>query len=213
MIMAKIDGTSGNDTLYGTSSADSITGLLGNDSLKGFGGADRLNGGAGIDTVFYDDSTVGVGVNLASGLRFGGSAEGGTLFDNENVFGSNHNDTLIGNEARNELNGLSGNDVLKGAGGSDRLSGGDGDDTLKGGGGADALNGGAGLDTADYGASGTGVVVSLITNSAALGDAQGDIFNSVENLAGSPFADTLIGENGPNVINGASGDDTLKGYG
>ena len=211
--MAKIDGTNGGDTLHGTAAADTISGFGGNDSLKGFGGADHLDGGVGIDTAFYDDSTVGVGVNLATGRGLGGSAEGDTLINVENVSGSSHNDTLTGSEGTNELSGLNGNDVLKGAGGSDRLNGGDGDDILKGGGGADALNGGAGFDTADYSGSAAGVVVSLITNSAALGDAQGDTFTFIENLVGSPFIDTLIGHNGSNGINGGSGDDTLKGYG
>ena len=50
----------------------------GNDTLKGFGGADRLDGGAGIDTVFYGDSSAGVGINLATGRWVGGSAEGDT---------------------------------------------------------------------------------------------------------------------------------------
>ena len=229
--MAKIDGTNGGDTLYGTAAADTISGLDGTDSLKGFGGADHLDGGAGIDTAFYSDSTVGVGVNLATGSGLGGSAEGDTLLSIENLFGSDHNDTLIGDDNSNALTGLGGNDVLKGAGGSDRLSGGDGADNLKGGGGSDVLlgdagddvlaggaggdnlNGGAGFDSASYSDSPVGVVVSLITNSAALGDAQGDTFTFIENLVGSPFIDTLIGHDGPNVINGGSGGDTLKGYG
>ena len=211
--MAKIDGTNGDDTLYGTGAADTISALDGNDFLKGFGGADHLDGGTGIDTAFYADSTVGVGVNLASGRGFGGSAEGDTLVMIENLFGSDYNDTLAGNGLNNALTGLGGNDVLKGAGGSDRLTGGDGDDMLKGGGGADALNGGAGFDTASYSDSPVGVVVSLITNSAAYGDAQGDTFAFIENLIGSNHADTLIGHDGVNVINGGSGNDTLKGYG
>jgi Ca2+-binding RTX toxin-like protein len=229
--MAKIDGTNGGDTLYGTSAADTINALGGNDTLKGFGGADRLDGGAGIDTALYSDSTVGVMVNLASGLGFGGSAAGDTLFDIENLFGSDHNDSLTGDGNNNALTGLGGNDLLKGAGGSDRLSGGDGADNLGGGSGSDVLlgdagddvlmgeaggdnlNGGAGFDTAVYSDSPVGVVVSLITNSAALGDAQGDTFTFIENLAGSSHDDTLIGHNGPNVINGGSGSDTLKGYG
>ena len=211
--MAKFDGTNGDETLYGTSAADIINGFGGNDSLKGFGGADRLDGGAGTDTVFYDDSTVGVVVSLETGRGLRGSAEGDTLIDVENLFGSSHDDTLVGNEGRNELSGLSGNDELRGGGGPDRLNGGDGDDVLKGGGGADALNGGAGFDTADYTNSAAGVVVSLITNTASLGDAQGDTFTFIENLVGSRFADTLIGHDGPNVITGASGNDTLKGYG
>jgi Ca2+-binding RTX toxin-like protein len=91
--VATINGTNSGDTLYGTAAGDVINGLNGNDSLKGFGGADRLDGGAGIDTVFYGDSTAGVGINLSTGRGVGGSAEGDTLISIENVFGSNFNDT------------------------------------------------------------------------------------------------------------------------
>jgi Ca2+-binding RTX toxin-like protein len=211
--MAKIDGTNGADTLYGTSAADTINGLGGNDTLKGFGGADRLDGGAGIDTAFYSDSTVGVVVNLATGRGFGGSAEGDTLFNIENLFGSSHNDTLTGNDGSNRLTGLTGNDILKGAGGSDGLYGDDGDDTLKGGGGADYLHGGAGFDMVSYTESAVGVLVSLYKNLGAYGDAEGDTFVFIENVTGSAFNDNLWGHDGVNVLNGMDGNDSLKGYG
>jgi Ca2+-binding RTX toxin-like protein len=211
--MAKIDGTGDADTLYGTSSADTINGLGGNDVLKGFGGADRLDGGAGIDTAHYSDSTVGVSVNLATGRGFGGSAEGDTLFNIENLFGSAHNDTLTGNGADNRLTGLTGNDILKGAGGSDGLYGDEGDDTLKGGGGADYLHGGAGFDTVSYTESAVGVFVSLLHNVGGFGDAEGDTFVFIENITGTPFGDDLWGHNGVNAINGLDGNDILKGFG
>jgi len=211
--MAKIDGTNGADTLYGTGAADTISGLGGNDTLKGFGGADRLDGGAGIDTAFYSDSTVGVGVNLATGRGFGGSAEGDTLFNIENLFGSSHNDTLTGNDGNNTLTGLTGNDILKGAGGDDRLAGDDGNDTLKGGGGADYLHGGAGFDTVSYTESTVGVFVSLYNNVGAYGEAEGDTFVFIENVTGSGHNDNLWGHDGVNVLNGLEGNDSLKGYG
>jgi Ca2+-binding RTX toxin-like protein len=168
--MATINGTNGGDSLYGTAAADVINGLNGNDTLKGFGGADRLDGGAGIDTVFYGDSSAGVGINLATGRGVGGSAEGDTLISVENVFGSNFNDTLTGTSGANQLHGQDGNDVIKGGGGNDFLDGGNGndilvsdifgqstldggggDDTFKGSGHADVLIGGAGSDTVDFG--------------------------------------------------------------
>jgi Ca2+-binding RTX toxin-like protein len=62
--MAIVNGTNGDDTLYGTSDSDQISEFVGNDTLKGFGGADHLDGGNGWDTAFYDDSPVGVSVNL-----------------------------------------------------------------------------------------------------------------------------------------------------
>jgi Ca2+-binding RTX toxin-like protein len=118
-----------------------------------------------------------------------------------------------GTSAADILHGGNDNDSLNGLGGNDSLYGSTGDDVLKGGGGADLLHGGAGYDTASYEGSTAGVVVSLITNSAAYGDAQGDTFVFIENLIGSVHADTLIGHNGANVLSGRNGNDTLKGYG
>ena len=207
----KLNGTSNADSLYGTSTADQIYGNGGNDTLKGFGGADHLDGGAGVDTAFYSDSTVAVGVNLAAGRGYGGTAEGDTLVNIENLYGSSFNDSLIGNAAANTFYGLDGNDILKGAGGDDRLVGDYGDDTLKGGGGADALVGGPGIDTADYGESAVAVRVHLGINRAFLGDAQGDAFSSIENISGSPFHDYLEGDGYANVLRGQNGNDALYG--
>jgi Ca2+-binding RTX toxin-like protein len=210
----KVNGTSSADSLYGTSTADQIYGNGGNDTLKGFGGADHLDGGAGIDTAFYDDSSVAVAVNLTQGRGFGGTAEGDTLVNIENLYGSSFNDTLTGNDAANTFYGLAGNDILKGAGGADRLVGDQGDDILKGGGGADALVGGVGIDTADYSMSEVGVRVLLHANRGYDGEAQGDTFNSIENITGSPLRDVIEGDSYANLLRGQDGDDDLfGGYG
>jgi serralysin len=215
--MAKIDGTNGGDTLFGTSAADQINGLGGNDSLKGFGGADRLDGGLGIDTVFYGDSTVGVAVNLETGRGFRGSAEGDTFFGIENVFGSNHNDTLIGERHANELHGANGNDILKGGGGVDRLFGDSGDDILQGGAFGDAMDGGTGTDTADYSQATDRVMADLRmapgVGGAAAGEAVGDTFISIENVTGSLHSDFLLGTDGANVMRGGDGFDGLHAFG
>jgi Ca2+-binding RTX toxin-like protein len=195
MAMAAVNGTEGADTLYGTSASDTITARAGNDALKGFGGADRLSGGRGIDTAFYGDSNVAVSVNLKTGLGFGGSAEGDTLVSIENLFGSEHNDTLIGNTFGNELHGQGGNDQLEG------------------GAGADVLDGGSGSDTASYVGSPSGVTVILINGNKWGGDAEGDTLISIENLLGSAHNDALRGDNNANVLSGHVGNDSLQGYG
>src|SRR5262245_34216282 len=100
--------TNGNDVILGNAGKDWIYGLDGNDTMKGGGGADYLNGGNGSDTACYDDSDVGVQVNLQTGKGYGGTAEGDTLVSIENLAGSNHDDTLIGNSADNTLEGAAG---------------------------------------------------------------------------------------------------------
>jgi Ca2+-binding RTX toxin-like protein len=205
--------TNGADTIFGFGGNDTIFGLGGNDHIIGGSGADAINGGSGTDTSSYSDSFSGVTVSLVSNEGFGGTAEGDTLTSIENLTGSSHDDFLIGNDANNVLTGLEDNDILKGGGGADTLFGDSGSDTLKGGGGADVLNGGSGIDTADYYDSFAGVVISLITDAAGNGDAEGDELNSIENVKGSAHADTLFGNDGVNVLTGRDGDDNLKGFG
>jgi Ca2+-binding RTX toxin-like protein len=57
------------------------------------------------------------------------------------------------------------------------------------------------------------VFISLITDTAAWGDAEDDELNSIENVTGSAYNDQLWGDNGVNVLHGMDGVDTLKGYG
>ena len=206
-------GTSGNDAIFGFGGDDVILAGNGNDFLTGGAGADRLEGGAGRDQAIWKDSPVGVTVMLWAGRGVGGEAEGDVLVGIEDLAGSEFNDVLSGDDLVNALFGRNGNDTLKGAGGNDVLLGDAGDDILMGGSGADELNGGAGVDTASYSGAATGVVVSLITNTAAYGDAQGDTFTLIENLIGTSYTDTLIGHDGANVIGGGGGNDTLKGFG
>ena len=108
--------------------------------------------------------------------RINGTAERDTLVNVEGVDGSFYDDLLVGNDLHNPLLGNGGNDTLKGGGG---------DDLLAGGSGADTLDGGEGFDTASYAGSPVGVHVSLIDDIAALGHAEGDELNSIENLGGS----------------------------
>ena len=183
------------DTLTGDASANVLDGYGGDDELKGGGGADTLIGGTGTDTAVYTDSSSAVTVNLISGLGFGGTAEGDTLSQIENVTGSIYADTLTGDAYAN------------------RLFGSNGDDTLKGGGGADTLEGGSGIDTVQYSDSGSGVTVALLVGTGSGGTAEGDTFSSIENVLGSIYADTLSGDDDANVLSGGIGDDWLKGGG
>ena len=90
--------------------------------------------------------------------------------------------------------------------------GGGGNDTLRGDGGADTLSGGNGRDLAQYGETDTtGVHVDLETRTGRGGDAEGDVFISIEDVRGSGGNDTIMGDGGSNLLEGRNGNDDLHG--
>ena len=91
-----LSGSGGNDNLQGREGDDELYGGEGNDFLRGGEGSDILDGGEGRDSIDYRDSEEGVVINLLSGLANGGTAEGDTFSQIENVYGSEYNDTLTG---------------------------------------------------------------------------------------------------------------------
>jgi Ca2+-binding RTX toxin-like protein len=196
----RLFGGAENDRLIGQDGNDELDGGDDDDDLDGGAGADALDGGDGIDTALYTNSNAGVYVSLMPFLPIGngnsgGDAEGDTLVDIENLTGSGYIDQLEGNDEVNWLLGL------------------DGDDTLTGGAGGDTLQGGQGSDTASYKTSAERVIVSLMTDTAGGGDADGDQLDSIENLMGSEYADVLSGDDGDNSLRGLAGDNTLYGNG
>lgn len=199
----QIDGTDGqNEIIYGFGGDDTIIAGAGNDTILGGVGADSIDGAGGTDTADYSDSGAGVTVDLITGTGTGGTAQGDTLSNIENLTGSDHADVLTGDGHAN---------VLDGRAGDDTLSGGAGDDTLIGGAGADSLDGGTGVDTADYSTSGAGVTINLTAGTGAGGDAQGDTLTNIENVTGSDFSDAMLGDGHANVLDGGAGNDTLFG--
>ncbi len=68
------------------------------------------------------------------------------------------------------------------------------------------LIGGGGIDTASYFTSGLAVKVDLTTNINTGGDARGDSLSGIENVRGSGFADTLVGNAAVNRIDAGEGD-------
>src|SRR5262245_59584845 len=124
------------------------------------------------------------------------------------VYGTNGSDDLVGTAGNDAIYGYpkhglpeadTGNDMLSGLGGNDSLFGGGGNDLLIGGPGADFFSGGTGIDTVSYQYSLVGVNVWLGGNSGVGGEAQGDTFDSIENVIGSAFADTITGDAAANT--------------
>ena len=216
------------ENLLGSDEADELIGDLRANILDGGGGGDLLDGGAGKDTVTYENSEDEVTVDLSTGVGRGGDAEGDRLTHIENLIGSTEEDTLIGDGAANvlvggdeddDLQGNAGNDVLDGGNdkdvldggaGEDSLLGGNGNDTLIGGADGDRLDGGGGVDTASYKGS-SAIMIDLAKGIYSGGDADGDQLIGIENLRGSDYQDTLIGDGGNNVLEGGKGGDLLSG--
>ncbi len=121
-------------------------------------------------------------------------------------------DTLYGAGGADRLTGNGGHDVLSGDAGNDTLSGGAGEDYLMGGAGNDSLDGGADADWAGYDDATAAVKVDLNLTTAqnTLGGGT-DTLKNIENLQGSAFNDTLLGNSAVNYLHGGAGNDSLFG--
>jgi Ca2+-binding RTX toxin-like protein len=205
-------GLGGDDVLAGMAGNDSLSGGDGDDILNGHAGADQLIGGAGMDTAAYSDATAGLIADLSDPSNSTADASGDTYASIESLIGTGGSDGLMGDEAANRLAGGAGNDILHGRGGDDYLEGGNDDDLLLGGQGADQLNGGPGFDTASHADATLGAYVNLAQQGANAGAAAGDRYTEVEQLVGSDYADTILGDAAANTLDGGDGNDLLSGY-
>ncbi|WP_169979782.1 calcium-binding protein [Tautonia rosea] len=215
-----ITGNDSNNRLEGGAGDDELYGGNGNDSLFGGDGADILDGGSGSDYARYEDSSIGISVNLATGANTGGDAEGDIFVSIENVHGSDGADTITGDAGDNRILGFDGNDTLNGGdgidwlygdAGDDQINGGSGNDHLFGGAGADIIDGGTGGDFAQYDDSNQAVTINLATGVHTGGHANGDIYVNINNIRGSQSSDTITGSSANNILQGAGGDDQLFG--
>jgi Ca2+-binding RTX toxin-like protein len=123
-----IQGTDGDDYLYGDHLDDVIDGGAGDDRIAGGSGDDVLKGSSGKDTMFGGDG-------------------------NDLLIGGSGNDELQGGQDNDQLSGGAGSDYLYGGAGNDQLEGGLGNDEVGGGSGKDTyiFSAGDGKDTfSDY---------------------------------------------------------------
>jgi Ca2+-binding RTX toxin-like protein len=224
----------GRGTIHGTAHADVIVASVGADHIFGGGGNDRICAGGGDDTIEGGTGSDRIEAGPGDDEVIGGNGSdlvlGGTGTDT--VFGKRGNDRLYGGPGNDDFleSGL-GDDTLDGGPGdgdhviggvgNDQLSGGPGDgDVLEGDFGTDTIDGGPDAhDTVSYALAGSngiyldgiGVEVDLNAGTAA-GNGE-DSLSGIEDVVGTPFADTIVGGAGPNELYGGGGIDELVGVG
>jgi Ca2+-binding RTX toxin-like protein len=199
------------DSGSGKGNADWLNGGDGNDKMLGLGGHDVMVGGNGADTLYGNSGNDTVSGDAGNDTINGGKDHdvlaGGA--DDDRLFGNTGNDVVSGDEGSDVLRGGKGHDSLAGGDGNDTVYGNTGDDVIYAGLGDDLYVGGAGRDTLNFSLSANGVSADLDKNSASgMGS---DILDGIENLTGSDWNDTLIGDKEENVISGGKGNDIIAG--
>ena len=186
----------GGDTLDGGGDSDVIEGAAGDDtvffdSFFGQAGDDTVTGGTGTDTLAFTSAPRAVTVDLARTDAQDTGMGIHTLVGFERVAGSVFDDRLSGTSGANLLLGRGGDDTLEGRGSAD---------------GSDELDGGVGADTVSYAGAGAPVTVDLASVTQPGGE---EDLVGIENVIGSPFADTLTGNAGSNRLIGGPGADVI----
>jgi Ca2+-binding RTX toxin-like protein len=154
--------------------------------VEGQAGDDTITGN-GNTRIAYSFATDGVVVDLQAGTAVGDASVG--------------TDTILGGVIH-----------VRGSNFDDQLSGSDAAfETFRGQGGADIIDGRGGIDRVDYRFDPAGVSVDLANETATDGFGATDTLTGIEQIYGSGFSDTLIGDAANNLIEGFDGDDTLVG--
>ncbi|WP_052700769.1 calcium-binding protein [Methylocucumis oryzae] len=134
----------------------------------------------------------------------------------DNIIGLAGADLILGGRGDDWIRSNVGNDTVRGGLGNDSLFGGSGDDIFSGSVlGDDQYYGGTGHDTVDYLLANEGVTITLGQSDAqnVSVNSGNDKFNNIENLNGSAYDDSLIGNSGSNQLIGRGGGDYLQGLG
>jgi len=133
------------------------------------------------------------------------------------VNGGAGDDTLTTGSADDTVIGGSGDDVLDGNAGNDSLAGGAGSDIYMASAGQDTVDDAEGLaDRLSFANFNHGVTFDLdaAARRSTAFDQAGNalrLVHPIRRIIGSPFSDTLLGDNADNLIAGAGGDDTIDG--
>jgi len=218
-----LDGGDGDDQLRGEAGDDTLIGGNGDDYFRGGAGVDSYAGGDGVDRIsFFDASaTQAAYADLRTGVAVDGFGNVESFTSIEGLgLGTIFADTFYGDDNAN-LFLVGGGDHIETFGGDDTFQVYDAPVYLDGGDGIDGItqfisaryidNNGDGI--ADFEETTNGVYVNLQTHIVQDGfDTVGQVFN-IENVAGSLYEDTLIGDDNANALDGLDGVDILRGGG
>jgi Ca2+-binding RTX toxin-like protein len=187
-----IIGSNYNDALTGNTQANKLEGAGGGDTLNGGSGADTMTGGSGSDLFQVDnggDVVIETGSDPLSGNDTVWSSVSYSLAGSANVENLRITAAGAANATGNELA-----------------------NTLYSGAGDNILDGSGGTDTVSYAYIAGGVNVSLAIQGVGqnTGSAGTDTLIAIENLTGSNYNDTLMGNADDNLIEGGVGTDTMS---
>ena len=188
-------------SIYGDDTDNILNGTPDADEFWGYDGNDTYNGGGGSDAVFYSDwfypndpqpqfGNTGVYVNLATGQGTDGFGNTETYNSNEEAYGTIYNDVFIGSDDNNYFLGRDGTDYYDGGGGSDTIT-----------------------FHIEWSVEEIGIYVNLTKEYGY------DVFGNyetiidIENVRGSVYDDTIIGNNEDNYVMGLAGNDYIDGGG
>jgi Ca2+-binding RTX toxin-like protein len=222
-----IDGMGGKDSLFAgdaasaagdTCDADVLNGGDGDDDLW-LGGATTADGGADNDRLLSDQALCPGKSDVASGgtgedsADFWGVTTPGLSVSLDDVA----NDGLGGTDNyKSDIERLQGPETvgmtLIGSSGPNHITGGGGNDLIDGAGGADQMSGGKGIDTVDYSSRTAPVTVTIGEGDEDGETGEGDgVVGDIENVRGGSGADTIVGNELDNVIDGGLGADMISG--
>jgi Ca2+-binding RTX toxin-like protein len=130
------------------------------------------------------------------------------------ISGTDANETINGTGLADTLEGMGGNDFMLGGGGADRLDGGQGNDFLDGGAGEDVMAGG--VDDDVYVVDSAGDMVSELAGGGDMDQVRTSLANyqlpdNVEQLIFTGSGNSVLrGNSADNVVNGGSGNDSIR---
>ncbi|MGK7895132.1 MAG: CRTAC homolog protein [Xenococcus sp. (in: cyanobacteria)] len=209
----RILGGQGNDLLNGGSDRDYLAGGLGNDTIFGEAGDDTivggdqddvLNGGAHNDTIFG-----GTGNDTLNGDNGRDFLEG--EFGNDLIHGGEGADTINGGDGDDEILGEGGFDSIDGGNGNDTLRGGNGDDSLNAGNGIDTL---LEINDSDFTLTNTSLVArgNDVISNFEQAELHGGASNNLMDASAVTIIQVIFeGAVGNDTIIGGTEDDTLRG--